>query len=179
MTTAAARVRAAAQHAPLQVPPALRLVPGRAVIAGRVPFAILVGLILGGGLISLLLLNTMAAQDSFRLHDLQKQAAELSDTQQELQVATQQLESPETLSAKARALGMVPTGSISFIRLHNGRVVGVAKAAPLPPPPAPKPSASASTSPAKTTKTGASSGSAAHSPAGCAHAHCRTTSRPR
>jgi hypothetical protein len=179
VTTAAARVRAAAQHAPSQVRPALRLVPGRSVIAGRVPFAILVGVILGGGLIALLLLNTMAAQDAFRLHDLQRQSATLEDTQQQLQVATQQLESPATLAAKARALGMVPTGSISFVRLRSGRLVGVAKAAPLPPPPAPKPTASASSAPAKTTKTGASSGSAAHSPAGCAHAHCRTTSRSR
>ena len=178
MTTAAARVRAAAQHAPLQVRPALRLVPGRAASAGRVPFAILVGVILGGGLIALLLLHTMAAQDAFRLHDLQRQSAALADTQQQLQVATQQLESPATLAAKARALGMVPTGSISFVRLRSGRLVGVAKAAPVVAP-APQPTASTSSAPAKTTKTGASSGSATHSPAGCAHAHCRTTSRAR
>jgi hypothetical protein len=179
VTTAAARVRAAAQHAPLPARPTLRLVPGRAAIAGRVPFAILVGVILGGGLISLLLLHTMAAQDAFRLRDLQRQAATLDDTQQGLQVATQELESPATLAAKARGLGMVPTGSISFVRLRSGRLVGVAKAAPLPAPAVPKPTPSASSTPAKTTKSGASSGSAAHSPAGCPHAHCRTSSRSR
>ena len=174
MSTATARVRAA-QQAPVHVRPALRLIPGRASIAGRVPFAILVGAILGSGLIALLLLHTMAAQDAFRLHDLQRQAADLRDTQQELAVSTQQLESPATLAAKARQLGMVPTGSISFVRLRSGRLVGVAKAAPLPPP-VPAPSASSATT--KQT-TGASSGSTARHPAGCSHAHCRPTARSR
>lgn len=175
MTTAAARVRAAAPAPRPDARPTLRLIPGRAAIAGRLPFAMLVGGILGGGLIALLLLNTMAAQDAFRLHDLQRQAADLSDTQQELQVATQQLEAPATLAARARALGMVPTGSISFVRLRSGRLVGVAKAAPLPAAPAPSPTPTASTS----SSSGASSGSSGRHPAGCRHAHCRPTARSR
>ena len=180
MTTATARVRAA-QPAPVHDRPPLRLLPRPAAIAGRVPFAILVGVILGGGLISLLLLHTMAAQDAFRLHDLQRQAADLRDTQQQLEVSAQQLESPASLAAKARQLGMVPTGSISFVRLHSGRLVGVAKAAPLPVAPAPSasarpsPSASASAKP----RSGASSGSTTRHPAGCSHAHCRPTARSR
>jgi hypothetical protein len=176
VTTAAARVRATAQPAPTgQLRPALRLVPGRAAIAGRAPFAILVGGILGGGLIALLLLHTMAAQDAFRLHDLQRQAADLRDTQQELQVATQQLEAPATLATRARALGMVPTGSISFIRLRSGRLVGVAKAAPAPSPVAP----AATPTPTASASSGASSGSTGRHPAGCLHAHCRPTARSR
>lgn len=173
--TATARVRVTAQPALPGARPPLRLIPGRAAIAGRVPFAILVGGILGGGLIALLLLHTMAAQDAFRLHDLQRQAADLRDTQQELQVATQQLEAPATLAARARRLGMVPTGSISFIRLRSGRLVGVAKAAPAPAPVAPTPAPSAST----TASSGASSGATARHPAGCPHAHCRSTARSR
>jgi hypothetical protein len=172
VTTAAARVRAAgAPHPPTPQRPALRLIPGRAAIAGRLPFALLVGGILGGGLIALLLLHTMAAQDAFRLHDLQRQAAGLRDTQQELQVATQQLQSPATLAARARRLGMVPTGSISFVRLHSGRLVGVAKAAPAPIAPTPIPSA--------TPRPGASSAPTGRDPAGCSHAHCRPTARSR
>jgi cell division protein FtsB len=175
VSTATARVRAA-QPAPAHDRPALRLIPGRAAIAGRAPFAILVGAILGSGLIALLLLHTMAAQDAFRLHDLQRQAAELRDTQQQLEVSAQQLQSPATLAARARRLGMVPTGSISFVRLRSGRLVGVAKAAPAPAPPAPAPSASSSTT--KQT-TGASSGSTARHPAGCSHAHCRASAPSR
>jgi len=152
-------------------------VPRRAAIAGRLPFAILVGGILGAGLVALLLLHTMAAQDAFRLHDLQRQAADLRDTQQQLQVAGQQLQAPAALAARARQLGMVPTGSISFVKLRSGRVVGVTHAAQAPaPPPSPAPSASKATAGAKP---GASSGSGGAKPAGCSHAHCRpTASRP-
>jgi hypothetical protein len=176
VTTAAARVRSAAQQSPVHLRPALRLIPGRAAIAGRVPFAILVGAILGGGLIALLLLHTMAAQDAFRLHDLQRQASDLRDTQQQLEVSAQHLEAPGALATRARQLGMVPTGSISFVRLRSGRIVGVAKAATPQVAPAPTPSATPSTS---KSGTGASSGSTARHPAGCSHAHCRTAARSR
>lgn len=172
MSTATARVRAAAEH-PSSTPrtrPALRVVPHRVTIAGRLPFAVIVGVILGSGLIALLLLHTMAAQDAFRLHDLQRQAADLRDTQQGLEVASQQMQAPASLAARARALGMVPTDSISFVRLRSGRLVGVAHAAPAPAPaPVTTPKATASTKP------GASSGSGATKPAGCPHAHCRST----
>ena len=166
MTTATARLRAAVEQpwGGDRSRPALRVVPRRVAIAGRLPFAFLVGGILGAGLISLLLLHTMAAQDAFRLHDLQRQAADLRDTQQQLETATQQLQAPGALAAKARSLGMVPTGSISFVRLRSGRLVGVAHAAP-----APAPTRSATTSP----QLGASSGAARTDPAGCPHAHCR------
>jgi hypothetical protein len=170
MSTATARTRpAVTQPASTErTRPALRVVPRRVAIAGRLPFAILVGGILGAGLIALLLLHTMAAQDAFRLHDLQRQAADLRDTQQQLQVAGQQLQAPAALAARARGLGMVPTGSISFVRLRSGRVVGVAHAAP-PPAPVTTPKATASAKP------GASSGPGGAKPAGCSHAHCRST----
>jgi hypothetical protein len=170
VTTATARLRAAIEQPSGgdRSRPALRVVPRRAAIAGRLPFALLVGGILGAGLISLLLLHTMAAQDAFRLHDLQRQAADLRDTQQQLEVASQQLQAPGALAARARSLGMVPTGSISFVRLRSGRLVGVAHAEPVA---APAPSVSASPRP------GASSGPAATDPAGCRHAHCRPAKR--
>ena len=183
MSTATADLRATAARpaAADRTRPALRVVPRRSTVAGRLPFAILVGGILAAGLVSLLLLHTMAAQDAFRLHDLQRQAADLRDTQQQLQVAGQQMQAPAALAARARQLGMVPTGSISFVKLRSGRVVGVAHAAP---PPAPQPSSTPSPSPAtkaaKATadaKPGASSGSGGAKPAGCSHAHCRSTAR--
>jgi hypothetical protein len=124
----------------------LTLVEAGRVTAGRAPFVILVGAVLAGGLFTLLLLHTMAAQDGFRLHALQRQSAALGDTEQQLTVADQQLQAPSALAARARALGMVPTGSLSFIRVH-GRVVAVATALP-PPAPAPTATPSASASPA-------------------------------
>jgi hypothetical protein len=185
VTTATARLRAPAEAAGDRSRPPLRLVRHRPTMASRAPFIVLIGGILTGGLVALLLLHTMAAQDAFRLHDLQRQAAALADTQQELAVTTQHLESPSGLAARARSLGMVPTGSISFVRLRSGRLVGVAHAAPAPAPTTASPSSSTSSS-TKTSTTsrtahadpGASSRRAGAKPAGCSHAHCRTARHP-
>ena len=124
--------------------PSLRLVAARPLAVGRLPFALLVGGILASGLVVLLMLHTLAAQDAFRLHDLQGRQAELTDAQQELSLALQQQEAPRALAARARALGMVPTGSIAFVEVRkHGKIVGVVEPAPPPAPPAPEPSASA------------------------------------
>jgi len=104
----------------------------------KLPFALLIGAILTAGLVALLLLHTMAAQDAFRLHDLQRQAGDLRDAEQQLAADNQRLQAPETLAARARALGMVPTDGVAFVRLRSGRVVGVAHATA--PAPAPQPS---------------------------------------
>lgn len=159
MTTATARTATAPRRSTAPARPALRLVPARRAVAGRIPFAIVIGVVLLGGLIGLLVLHTTAAQDAFRLHDLQQQSAALGDTEQQLSIAEQQQQAPSALAARARALGMVPTGSIAFMHLRSGRVVGVAKAAPAPPPPpAPVPTPSAT---AKTKATASSSPTAA------------------
>jgi hypothetical protein len=126
----------------------LRLVAGRPLTAARLPFAIFVGSILATGLVVLLLLHTMAAQDAFRLESLQHESAQMSDTRQQLALAEQQREAPTALAARARALGMVPTGSIAFVELHHrGKIVGVVQAVPSPPPPAPSATATPSASP--------------------------------
>jgi len=150
----------------------LHLVTTRPLTAGRWPFVVLVGTVLVGGLVALLLLHTLAAQDAFRLQALQHEQSQLADTTQQLALATQQDQAPDTLAARARALGMVPTGSIAFVEVRrHGKVVGVAKAAPLPPPPAPKPSPTATAS-AKAAKHQA--GAAAADPGKKTHAHART-----
>ena len=134
---------------------ALRLVATRPLTAARLPFAIFIGAILAGGLVALLLLHTMAAQDAFRLEALQQRSADLDDVEEQLAVAEQQEQAPAELAARARALGMVPTGSIAYVDLHrHGKIVGVVRAAALPPPPppvvtpTPSPSPSASAKPA-------------------------------
>jgi hypothetical protein len=175
VTTATARTAAAPRRAAAERPP-LRLVPPRQIAAGRAPFVALVTAVLVSGLVGLLVLHTAAAQDAFRLHDLQRQSATLADTEQQLAVATQQQQAPESLAARARALGMVPTGSIAFMRLRHGRIVGVAKAAPapLPPPvaaPSPSPSASATTTAAAATATSSAGSAAKHRGPRSAHQH--------
>jgi hypothetical protein len=107
--------------------------------------------VLGAGLVGLLMLHTLAAQDAFTLHKLQRQTAELGDVQQQLTVANQQAQAPSALAARARALGMVPTGSLRIVRRRDGRIVAVASAVPVPvaaPTPAASPSASAASTPA-------------------------------
>jgi hypothetical protein len=103
-------------------------------VAGRAPFVLLVGAILGAGLVALLMLHTLAAQDAFRLHSLQKQSKTLADVEQQLALAEQQAEAPSALAARAKALGMVPTGELRIVRHRDGRIVGVATAAWTPAP---------------------------------------------
>jgi outer membrane biosynthesis protein TonB len=148
MTAGASAARARPQAEVESHRPSLRLVAARPFTAARLPFAIFIGAILASGLVALLLLHTMAAQDAFRLQALQHESAALDDTEEQLAVANQQQAAPAALGARARALGMVPTGSIAYVDLHHhGKVVGVVRAAaPPPPPPTPSPSPSPSAS---------------------------------
>jgi hypothetical protein len=113
----------------------------------RTPFALVVVAILGSGLLALLLLNTVLAQDAFVLHDLQRQTAALADREQELQQAVARDEAPSALASRAAALGMVPGGDPLFLRLPDGAVLGNPKAAVGRRAPRPSPSASATPSP--------------------------------
>lgn len=140
--------------------PALRLVAGAPAVAAKVPFAVLIAAVLGGGLLTLLMLHTLAAQDAFTVHDLQHRAAALADTEQQLELADQQASAPSTLAARARALGMVPTGSLKFVHRH-GRVVGVATALTPPRPAAAQPKPTATATPTATKRAASSKHSAA------------------
>jgi len=115
--------------------PALRVVAAPAPDRARTAFVALCLLLLGGGLLTLLLVNTAMANGSFRLHDLQATSDQLTDRQEALRQDIAVQAAPERLAARARALGMVPSGSAAFLRLSDGKVLGVAKAAPAPPPP--------------------------------------------
>ena len=127
-----ATVRVAARAARYSTRPAttrsasyLRLVATRRSTAARAPFVAVVVLILAAGLLGLLLLNTVLAQDAFRLHALQLQARVLADQEQALQRDVERLQSPQVLAAKASALGLVPAGPPVFLRLSDGKVLGV------------------------------------------------------
>jgi hypothetical protein len=102
--------------------------------AARAPFIAVVVLILAFGLLGLLLLNTVLAQDAFRLHTLQLQGHVLADSEQSLQREVELLQSPASLASRAGALGMVPGGPPAFLRLSDGKVIGTALPgqAPLP-----------------------------------------------
>lgn len=99
--------------------------------AGKAPFVALVGGLLLAGLLSLLMLHTLAAQDSFRQTSLQQRLANLTDDEQRLQQQVQLDSAPSALRQKARALGMVPSTITHYKQLPNGRTVAHEVAAPL------------------------------------------------
>nr|WP_260606654.1 septum formation initiator family protein [Streptomyces sp. WAC08241] len=99
--------------------------------AARTPFVLLVVVLLGGGLISLLLLNSALNQGSFKLNELKNETTELTDEEQALQRDVDDYAAPDALERRARELGMVPGGSPAFLG-PDGRVLGRPSAAPFP-----------------------------------------------
>lgn len=139
--------------------PRLRVVPLPVRRPARTPFVLLVAGLLAAGLLGLLLLNTVLAQDAFVVHDLQKQSALLTDREQALQQDVAAEASPERLAARARALGLVPSENPVFLRLTDGRIVGVPAAAKAPPKPKPTPKPAGAASPASPTSSASSASS--------------------
>ena len=127
--TATARVASRAPGRRGAAPQPLRVVPAAVGQPGNGIFAAFCMLLLVGGLFALLMLNTSMAEGSFTLHRLQATSSELADTEDALTQAIDAQRSPGTLAARATRLGMVPSDSAAFLRLSDGKVLGVAKAA--------------------------------------------------
>ncbi|MFD5271055.1 septum formation initiator family protein [Streptomyces sp. NPDC058335] len=107
-----------------------RLFPARPRQAARTPFVLLVVLLLGGGLIGLLVLNSALSEGSFEMDDLQKDTKSLTDEEQALQRDIDSYSAPDALQRRARELGMVPGGDPAFLS-PDGTVKGVPSAAAL------------------------------------------------
>ncbi len=101
-----------------------RLLPTASGQAARTPFVLLVVLLLGGGLIGLLVLNSALSEGSFRLDDLKEDTKSLTDEEQALQRDVDAYAAPEALQRRARELGMVPGGDPAFL-YPDGTVKGV------------------------------------------------------
>ncbi|SEF51216.1 hypothetical protein SAMN04489712_101257 [Thermomonospora echinospora] len=97
----------------------------------RTPFVLLIVALLSGALVSLLLLNTVLAQDAFELTRLQRSVKLLDQERQALESDIAREESPERLARKAENLGMEPSAPVAFVDPHTRRVVGGA-AQPVP-----------------------------------------------
>ncbi|MFF3090940.1 hypothetical protein ACFVRB_38715 [Streptomyces nojiriensis] len=110
--------------------------------AARMPFVLLVVALLGGGLISLLLLNSALNEGSFQLSKLRKETTALTDEEQALQRDVDAYSAPDALQRRAHELGLVPGGSPVFIG-SDGKVAGSPAVAEAPPSPTPSPSAPA------------------------------------
>jgi hypothetical protein len=125
--------------------PKLRVVYGAPFRPPRMPFVIFVVALLAAGLVGLLLLNTELQRGTFQVTDLNQQADQLRDQQEQLERQVRTLESPQNLADRALLMGMVPNQNPVFLRLSDGRVLGVpAEAKP--------PAATTTTPPTGTTK---------------------------
>jgi len=102
----------------------LALVPVRRVNAPRAPFAVLVFLILGAGVVGLLMFNTQMQQDSFYATRLQQRAEQLTAQREGLQLELDALRDPQRLAQAGRQLGMVVPPTPAFVDLVTGRIVG-------------------------------------------------------
>ncbi|MET7300084.1 hypothetical protein [Embleya sp. NPDC005575] len=143
----------------------IRLAAHQAKGSTRTPFVVLVVGLLGGGLLSLLLLNTALNQGSFELGRLQKRQEQLTDDREALQRDLDAKAAPGELARRAQELGLVPGGSPVFIDPATGRVLGVPKAATSKPPLVPEaPATSAPPTPAAPQAAGGGPGAPA--PAG-------------
>ena len=127
--TATARVASRAPARRVSSPQPLRVVPAAVGHPGNGVFAALCMTLLCAGLFGLLMLNTAMAEGSFTLHNLQSTSGELADTQDALTQAIDAQRSPANLAARATRLGRVPADSAAFLRLSDGKVLGVAKPA--------------------------------------------------
>jgi outer membrane biosynthesis protein TonB len=125
--------------------------------APRVPFAVLILALIGGGLCALLALNTATAASEVRQRNVDAATAALNDKEQQLSRDVAALQSPEQLAAEAARLGLIPADSPAFLRINkDGSVTVLGSPAPAsspPPPTTPAPTPTPTkTTPKPTTK---------------------------
>jgi hypothetical protein len=92
--------------------------------AARVPFVMLVSLLLVGGVAGLLAFNTSMQQASFTATAMQQRAAALDAKEQSLTMQLDALRDPQRVALRAKQMGMVPPSVPAFIRLSDGKVLG-------------------------------------------------------
>ncbi|NUO56694.1 MAG: hypothetical protein HOV78_08520 [Hamadaea sp.] len=77
------------------------------------------------GVVGILALNQKINENAFKLDKLRAEQAQLDRQEQDLNQQIAAKEAPGNLAAQARKLGLVPAGAPAFIRLPDGRIVGV------------------------------------------------------
>lgn len=105
-------------------PTLLRAVPNRPSQIARLPFVLIIAVLLGGGMTGVLLLSTTIQTQSSELTALQTREAELRYEQAALVAQVQDLRSSQKLAERAWDLGMRPNPNPAFIQMPSGQVVG-------------------------------------------------------
>ncbi|MEV0394342.1 hypothetical protein [Polymorphospora rubra] len=109
--------------------PRLRVAPPRPVAVPRAPFVAMILVLVVGGVLGILVINTKINENAFRLDGLQTEQAALDVREQKLEREIAQHEAPGNLTARARQLGLVESKQPAFIRLPDGQVIGIPKPA--------------------------------------------------
>lgn len=89
----------------------------------RMPFILLLVGLLGGALVSLLVISTTLAQGTFQVTSLQEQNASLARQEQTLTSQVAQAANPAVIAREAEQLGMRPNPYLGFIDLKSGKIV--------------------------------------------------------
>ena len=90
--------------------------------ARRMPFVLLLCVLLGGALISALVISTTLAEGSFQISKLQQSNQELARQRQILEQNVAAAQSAQVIQARALQLGMRPAGELRFLNLKTGTV---------------------------------------------------------
>ncbi|MFE9206000.1 hypothetical protein [Micromonospora sp. NPDC007230] len=105
--------------------PRLRVAPPPPVSVPRAPFVGLILVLVVGGVLGILAINTKINENAFKLERLQQEQAKLDVDQQRLKQEIAEQEAPGNLTANARKLGLVESGDPAYIRLPDGQMIGV------------------------------------------------------
>jgi hypothetical protein len=89
----------------------------------RTPFIVFVTALLGGGLICLLVINTILATGSYQITSLQQAQAARAQQVQALRQQVAEESAPSVIAKRARQLGMVEPPLTKFLNLRSGRVL--------------------------------------------------------
>lgn len=108
--------------------PRLRVAPPAPISAPRAPFVAIMIAVVIAGVLGILLVNTKTNENSFQISKLQDEQTTLDNQQQQLENQLAHYESVGNLDALAKAQGLV-RGTPAWIRLPDGKVIGVPKPA--------------------------------------------------
>ncbi|MER7997306.1 hypothetical protein [Micromonospora chalcea] len=105
--------------------PRLRVAPPAPIRVPRAPFVALILVLVVGGVLGILAVNTKINENAFKLERLQQQQAKLDVDEQELKKEIANQKAPGNLTANARKLGLVESEDPAYIRLPDGQTIGV------------------------------------------------------
>ena len=123
--SAALRPKERATAAPAAGGPRLKVAPPLPVRGPRVPFVALILVLVVGGVLGILVVNTKIAENAFRIERLQQAGAELDVEEQGLRQEIADAEAPGSLTAAARKLGLVGGGNPAYLRVQDGKIIGI------------------------------------------------------